>query len=294
MPWSWSGRTRAGGLLGAALLVVGALLVALPRLGSPGGGAPRDEAPGWRALHNLFLSERSELVARLKGKPLDMLFVGDSITEAWRGTSYGKASACYAERCNGIEDVFAEHFGGMETARFAISGDRSDNLLWRLRQGEADGLNPRVVVVLIGTNDLGKAFRMRGASAAAVYRAVPGAAGGIRAVVDELRTRAPQAHILVLGLLPRGERHTEGLSGIQFMQPSVFTRAIGEVNSRAQLLAGEDEHVHYVDCSTPFLSEDGNMIRKALMRDALHPTAEGHEEMARCIEGAAAPYLKEV
>lgn len=104
---------------------------------------------------------------------IDLLFVGDSITEGWKDTIWSKA------------------FGAWKPANFGIGGDNTGNVLWRLRDGHAAKLHPKAVVLLIGVNN----FNLCGDSPEQVF-------AGVRAVVAELRGLYPQARILVNGVFP--------------------------------------------------------------------------------------------
>jgi lysophospholipase L1-like esterase len=184
----------------------------------------------WRALHAEDLS-----VAERGG--VDLLFLGDSITEGWPDFAWTAAFANLP-------------------ANFGIGGDRTENLLWRLQNGAVGGLTPRVVVVMIGVNNIG-----REDSAEEIYT-------GVEAVIEETKAVFGKAHIVLLGILPYG---TDGAD-------SLDRRRVGEIN---RLLAGlaDDPRVEFHDIGAAFLLEDGT-IPQALMADYLHPTDQGYEVFA--------------
>jgi len=140
-----------------------------------------------------------------------------------------------------------------------VGGDHTQNVLWRIQQGALEGLSPQVVVVMIGVNNLGGGF-------------TPSATvGGVRAVVSSVQERLPRSRILLLGILPA--RHT----------PSEALRSkIAEAN---RLLAAMSwsSLTSFRDVGSVFLDPDGN-IQKSIMRDFLHPTAEGYQLLSDSVE----------
>lgn len=165
---------------------------------------PRDAA--WLKRHEAF-------VAEAKRGGAELLFLGDSLMDAWRGR----------------KALWAERFAPLKAANFGMMGDRTEHLLWRVRHGALEG-RPKAVVLLIGTNDLGLAGR-----------SVDETAAGIEAIVHELRP----ARVLLLGLFPRGERPDDPLraaiketnerlakiSGVRFLDlGSLFLRPDGTIS----------------------------------------------------------------
>ena len=169
---------------------------------------------------------------------VDLLFLGDSITEMWP------------------TDAFEAHFGKYDPANFGIGGDKTQNLLWRLRNGAVGRLDPKVVVLMIGVNNFG----LGEDSPEDVFR-------GVEAVVDEVEGAFDDAEILLLGILPYGE------------QPGTPERAqVAEAN---RLIAGLDqrERVHFHDIGAAFLQPDGRIAAET-MADFLHPTEAGYAVFA--------------
>jgi len=183
----------------------------------------------WLARHDAF-------VARAQQGGIDVLFLGDSITDFF--TTRG------AEAWNrAIAPLGA-------VADFGISGDRTQWLLWRVQHGELDGTGARVVVLMIGTNNLGAATPEN-------------VARGIAAVVAAVQERLPGATVVLNALLPRGT-------------PDDPLRAkLAEVNARIQPLA-DGTRVRWLDAGPGFLAPDGT-IPAELMPDGLHPSAAGYE-----------------
>jgi lysophospholipase L1-like esterase len=183
----------------------------------------------WLARHDAF-------VARARQGGLDVVFLGDSITDffATRG----------AEAWN--RDIAP--LGAV--ADFGISGDRTQWLLWRVQHGELDGTGARVVVLMIGTNNLG----------AATPESV---ARGVAAIVAAVQAKLPGATIVLNALLPRGA-------------PDDPLRAkLADVNARIAPLA-DGTRVRWLDPGPGYLAPDGT-IPAELMPDGLHPSAAGYE-----------------
>lgn len=176
----------------------------------------------------------------------EVLFMGDSITDFWRNESgpfAGKA-------------VFDRNFGQWKVANFGIAGDTTQGVLYRLRNGEGQGFNPRAIMLMIGTNNT-----LRN-SAAEI-------AEGIGAVVLELQKDFPRAKILLLAVFPRG-RANDPVRG-----------TIAEINRTIAKLHDADR-VHYLDIGSQFLDADGN-IPADVMSDGLHPSAKGYEIWANAV-----------
>jgi lysophospholipase L1-like esterase len=207
---------------------------------------------GWLKRHDEFVAEAK------KGSPVDLLFVGDSITDFWRNR--GKA-------------VWDKYYGNLHTANIGISGDRTQHVLWRLDHGEVDGMHPKAIVLMIGTNDITlerDGLTPRGTPAEA--------AEGVKAVVNDLRQKMPDAKILLLAVFPRSHA------------PDDPARL--QVEEIDKIIAGLDDgdHVHYLDIGAKFLTPDG-MLEKDIMPDFLHPSPKGYEIWAQAIQGPLAQLL---
>lgn len=172
-----------------------------------------------------------------------LVFMGDSITQGWTDQA---------------EDIWRAAFGHLQALRLGIGGDRTQNLLWRIENGELAGLNPRVLVLLIGINNL---------SAGDTPDAT---AQGVRAVVDRIRAALPQSKILLLGLLPSGALPSDPLRD-----------RIQMTNLKLQELS--QDSIHYYDIGRGFFKDDGS-IDVALMPDYLHPNVDGYRLMAKALQ----------
>jgi lysophospholipase L1-like esterase len=201
---------------------------------------PRNEA--WVARHDGFVAEAQ------KGG-IDVLFMGDSITDGWR--TRGK-------------EVWDREYAPLKAANFGIGGDRTQHVLWRLRNGEAEGYQPKAVVLMIGTNNTG--FER---DSTAPRNATPEIIEGVTTIVQDLRSDFPDAKILLLAVFPRAEKD------------SARRAQVAEVNeSIAKLHDGT--HIHYLDIGAKFLDAEGN-IPLDIMPDLLHPNAKGYEIWADAI-----------
>ena len=201
---------------------------------------PATRPGAWMRQHERFL-------ARAATGDVDLLFLGDSITAQW----------------SGARSTWDRYYGPRKAANFGIGGDRTQHVLWRLDHGEVDGIKPKVVVLMIGTNNLG---------------ANPEAevADGVKAVVDRLRAKLPEAKVLLLGIFPRGARRN-------VPDPAVAPDPrVARVNSRLAAL-DDGKMVKYLDFGATFLDADGQVPR-ANMPDFLHLTPAAYQSWADAME----------
>lgn len=187
-----------------------------------------------------------------------VLFIGDSITDAWR--SKGR-------------EVWDANYAPLHAVNFGISGDRTQHLLWRLQNGELGVMKPKVVVMMIGTNNIGLNSDKK-----TRRNTVPEIAAGIEANVKYLRAQLPEAKILLLGIFPRGEKDS---------QERADAAAVNEIVSKLD----DGEHVVFLDLAPRFLEADGT-LPKAIMPDLLHPNLEGYKIWAEAIEEPMAKLLQ--
>ncbi len=202
---------------------------------------PRD--PNWVKRHEGFVE-----IAKKGG--VDLLFLGDSITDGWR--SRGK-------------DVWEKNYASLKAANFGIGGDQTQHVLWRLQNGELDGIKPKLAVLMIGTNNL------RGNTDEEI-------ADGVKAIVAELHKRTPETKLLLLGVFPRGEKADDPNRG-----------RIKHINETIAKLDNGGKTVKYLDIGDKFLQPDGT-LPKNVMPDGLHPNAKGYEIWVDAI----APTLQEM
>lgn len=173
-----------------------------------------------------------------KARRAEIVLQGDSITAAWPNKV--------------IKRLLAE----WQITSFGISGDCVENVLWRTKNGELEGMSPRVVVLLIGTNNLRK-----GHSPEQV-------AEGIGTLVEEMHRAAPTAQVILMAVFPRGPQPDDP-----------YRVQVNAVNGRIAHLA-EKPYVTFLDIGAQFLSADGSISRD-IMQDAVHPTPRGYEIWAQ-------------
>jgi lysophospholipase L1-like esterase len=217
----------------------------------------------------------------------EVIFLGDSITHGWEG-----------------QKAWQEHFGSFKPVNLGIGGDQTGHVLWRITEGhELDHLQPKAAVIMIGTNNTG------GHTAQQI-------AGGITAIVEELKRQKPHIKILVLGVFPRGnaadvelslDQITEGMKPIdeelKQEKPDVkrlnalvrnlrqqrgtipaarLNKKVAEINAIITSL-DDGKTVFYKDIGKDFLDQDGGLSGE-IMPDYLHLSAKGYDIWGKAIK----------
>jgi lysophospholipase L1-like esterase len=235
------------------------------------------------ARHQEFLKR----IEQSKGAG-EVIFLGDSITHGWEG-----------------QKAWQEHFGSFKPVNLGIGGDQTGHVLWRITDGhELDNLKPKAAVIMIGTNNTG------GHTAEQI-------AGGIKAIVEELKKQKPGIKVLVLGVFPRGgsgdaerslEKIAEGIKPIneelKKEKPDVtrlnallksleqqkgtipaakLYQKIGQINAIISKL-DDGKTVFYKDISKEFLDQNGGLSGE-IMPDYLHLSAKGYDIWGKAIKG---------
>jgi lysophospholipase L1-like esterase len=202
---------------------------------------PRDRDYSWMTLAQ-WQQTHAELSALAARGEAELVFLGDSITASTRSSESWK-----------------KVFGGYRYANFGIGGDRTQNVLWRLDHGEVGALKPKVIVLLIGTNNIG-----------ITENDVDDTVRGVTAVVKKIHTTFPTTKLLVLGLFPRDEK------------PDTSTRVkISQINAAlAKLEDGKSTFVR--DIGKVFLESDG-ILSTEISPDHLHLSEEGLRRWAEAI-----------
>jgi beta-glucosidase len=175
---------------------------------------------------------------------VDLIFIGDSITAGWEK--------------NG-KKAWDKHFGMLNAVNLGIGGDRTQHVLWRLENGNLDGIQPKAAVLMIGTNNSG----------GDEYTAEEIGAG-ISAIVAKIREKLPQTKILLLAIFPRGE------------SPDAQREKNAKASEIASKLA-DDKHIFFLDIGPKFLEADGTLSKK-VMPDLLHLSPKGYEIWADAID----------
>jgi lysophospholipase L1-like esterase len=194
-----------------------------------------------------------------------LVFLGDSITHGWDGK--GKA-------------VWEKYWAPLQAANFGIGGDRTEHVLWRLEHGNFDGLKPKEIVLMIGTNNTGHQGRPQKENNDEIYQCTAQqTAEGVQAILAKLKAKCPGAKILVLAIFPRGENSENK------------ARQQNEETNKIIKTFADDKTVFFMDIGPKFLAADGT-LSKDIFPDLLHPNEKGYEIWAEAIEGKVKELLK--
>jgi lysophospholipase L1-like esterase len=210
-----------------------------------------------------FLKKHEAILARAKSGPVGLLFLGDSITERWRIAPH----------------IWETYYGKYQPANFGIGGDRTSHVIWRIEHGELDGIAPKVVVLMLGTNN------------SLDYDAEQIAAAD-RKLVSMIRARLPDTKILVLGIFPRGPRDREGnpITQAHIDEAAKRMQTIDAVNRDLARL-DDGKTIRFLNINEVFLGQDGR-IPRAIMPDQLHPGAAGYQLWADAMQPLLESMLK--
>jgi lysophospholipase L1-like esterase len=196
--------------------------------------APREG--NWLKRHESFNE-------RVKQGNVDLLFIGDSITQGWE---------------NAGKEVWAKHYAPRNAVNLGIGGDRTQHVLWRLDNGNIEGISPKLAVLMIGTNNSGTNTSEQ-------------IADGVTAIVKKLRTDLPNTKVLILAIFPRGADKTDP------------KRQVNEKANEIIAKLADGKMVEYLDIGPKFLAEDGT-LSKEVMPDLLHLNAASYQIWADSIE----------
>jgi len=195
-----------------------------------------------------------QLLQKAHAGRIDLYLLGDSITRRWGATDYPQ-----------LLEHWKATFHGWNAGDFGWGGDKVENILWRIEHGELDGVNPRVIVLMAGTNDVGNQLPPDGVQAASER-----ISAGIGMLLQAVRTRAPQATVILMGILPRGDN------------PAVMP-VIDGINQRIARLA-DGRSVHYLNINRQLTAADGSLLPGMMMADQLHPALPGYRVWAAALE----------
>jgi lysophospholipase L1-like esterase len=218
--------------------------------GDPSVAAPKQGNARFFELHESFLK-------RGKEGPVGLLFLGDSITEGW-----GRA-----------KDVWEKYYGSYQPANFGIGGDRVEHVLWRIENGELEGLQPKVTVIMIGTNNTST-------------NTAPEIAAGVRKLVGEVRAKLPKTKVLLLAVFPRGPRTADENVKKDAEKKMAI---INDINQDIAKL-DDGQNVKFLDIGPKFLVNGA--IPMDVMPDQLHPNAKGYQIWADAMQPTLEQMLK--
>lgn len=206
------------------------------------------EEPKWLPRH-------AKILERVKQGGVDLIMIGDSITSGWEDSG---------------KKVWDEYYGHRNALNLGYGGDRTQHVLWRMQNGEIDGINPKLAIVLIGTNN--------SKSESATPERI---CDGIKAIVCELRNRLPNTKVLVLGIFPRrSKEQLENQSVVATYNPQ--QAKIDETNKLVSKIA-DNKMIYYLNINKVFLNDKGVLTRD-VMTDLLHPGEKGYQIWAEAME----------
>lgn len=212
---------------------------------------PRNEDKVWVDKHN-------ELLEKARKGGIDLYFEGDSITRRWEATH---------------KENWDLNFKGWKPGDFGAGGDRTENVLYRLENGELDGVNPKAIVLLIGTNNVG--FEpVKGSDDALVAEV----ASGIKACLEVIHRKAPHARVLLTGITPRNTK------GSTALMPT-----INRINERMAGLA-DGKSIRYLNINDKLADKDGKLF-EGITEDGLHLTDKGYQIWADAMKPILTEWL---
>jgi lysophospholipase L1-like esterase len=198
------------------------------------------------------LTAHSQLLQKAKAGRIDIYFEGDSIVRRWGATDYPDLLANWTK-----------NFYGWNAADFGWGADLTQNILWRLENGELDGVDPKVIVLLAGTNNVGTRPG-NDETAADIAR-------GVKALIERCQQKAPRATIILTAIFPRGDN------------PAVMP-TITAINRKLATFA-DGNRVRFLNINDRLAHADGTLVEGVLNeRDKLHPTLEGYQIWADALK----------
>jgi lysophospholipase L1-like esterase len=212
--------------------------------------APADQ-PVERTDENSRVAHQ-QLLRKAQSGRIDVYFEGDSITRRWGAVDYPHFLANWRN-----------NFFGWNAANFGWGADTTQNILWRLHNGELDNVHPRVIVLLAGTNNIARPRPADAdpASAADITR-------GIAAIVTLMRAKAPDATIILMGIFPRND-------------DIALVPVIDAINDRLAALA-DGGRIRYLNINNKLADREGRLY-DGVMEDGLHPSLTGYEIWAEAL-----------
>jgi len=205
-------------------------------------------------FYDWYVRHESKCAAARAGNH-DIVFIGDSITHLFEG---------HPNWFDRGEAVWRKFYGKRKALNLGFGWDRAQNVLWRLANGEFAGQTPKLVVLLIGTNNLGATPNFVPNSPAQI-------AEGVKAVCDLISSLSPATHILNLAIFPRD------------VAASQLRAKVNEINPLLKANAAKSRNVEFLDFGHVFLDSNGE-IKKELMPDLVHPVSAGYKLWAEAIE----------
>jgi xylan 1,4-beta-xylosidase len=207
------------------------------------------DLPVPRTDANSRLAHEQLLAKRTQGR-IDVYFVGDSITRRWGATDYPDFLAHWKST-----------FSGWNAGDFGWGADSTQHILWRLEHGELDGVSPKVIVILAGTNNVNNVPAAPGQAAGKIADVT----SGVKAIVDACRRKAPRATIVLTAIFPRNDN------------PAVLPE-IEAINANLAKLA-DGTSVRFLNVNDKLADANGTLF-EGMSADKLHPTLKGYQVWA--------------
>jgi lysophospholipase L1-like esterase len=204
----------------------------------------------------------SQLLDKARRNGVDIYFEGDSITRRWGATDYPELLANWNR-----------NFLGWNAADFGWGGDTTQNILWRIENGELDGVHPKVIVLLAGTNNVGN-----GTPAGDEDATAAGITRGVEAIIRLMRTKAPEASIVLMAIFPRNDN-------------MAVMPVIARINANLSTLA-DGRKIRFRNINDQLADTDGRLFDGMVnARDKLHPTVRGYQVWADALKPIFAELL---
>jgi lysophospholipase L1-like esterase len=194
-----------------------------------------------------------QLVQKARQGGIDIYFVGDSITRRW-GTS--------DPQYRPLLENWRANFFGWNAANFGWGADRVENILWRLQNGELEGVNPKVIVLLAGINNVG--------TEPGNAEQIEDIAQGLKAIVAVCQEKAPGATVIITGMFPRNDSLT-------------VLPTIRQINRKLADLA-DGKQVRYLDINDQLADREGRLFPGMMNADQLHPALKAYQVWADALK----------
>jgi len=193
---------------------------------------------------DLSVAKHKKILGMKDAFDIKLVFLGDSLTRRWEDNI----------------DVWNKYFSAYHAANFGVGGDCLENITWRLLNGELDGIDPKIIILLAGTNNLDKDSEET-------------IVNGIREIAEIIQDKLKTTKLVVLGLLPRNVNET----GIN------YARKIGRINGQLHSLYANTV-ITYRDIGTDLLNPQGT-VSDTIMPDGLHLNSAGYEIIGPTLRG---------
>lgn len=208
------------------------------------------EAAGW-TKGSTWMGQHQDINRIGQNRSVDLVFLGNSITQSWGGEG---------RNVWGLgQSVWDKYYAHRNAANFGISGDRTQHMLWRIEHGNFDHIQPKVIVIMAGTNNIAD-------------NSEQDIAQGIKQILKQLRMKVPSAKLLLLGIFPRDEK-PDGPLRVK----------VNAVNKRIVRYA-DNKKIFFLNLNSVFLNNDGTMNTTLMRTDFVHLQLAGYEAWAKAME----------